>query len=116
MADSNQNQTRHLAAPIPAPQVFNASDNQFTYNEAAAVCKAYGADLAMYSQVEEAYRKGGEWCNYGWSTDQLALYPTQQATYDKLAGNKTPKTYMWSSGGKWWLHERPPFNIGCELL
>ena len=48
------------------------------------MCKAYGADLASYDQVEKAYNNGAEWCNYGWSANQLALFPTQKKTYENL--------------------------------
>jgi len=65
-------------------QVFHVKDNKYTYQDAKALCKAYGAELADYKQVEEAYKKGAEWCGYGWSKDQLALYPTQQKRYDML--------------------------------
>ena len=65
-------------------EVYNIPDNRFTYEDAKAICMAYGADLATYSQVEATYNKGGEWCNYGWSDDQMALFPTQQKTWDKL--------------------------------
>ena len=65
-------------------EVFNIQGNKYTYEEAETLCKAYGADLASYSQLEDAYRSGGEWCNYGWSKDQMALFPTQKSTYDKL--------------------------------
>jgi hypothetical protein len=65
-------------------QVFNIPDNVYTYDNAKALCKAYNAELATYQQVESAYSNGAEWCNYGWSANQLALYPTQQKTYDKL--------------------------------
>ena len=65
-------------------QVFNISDNKFTYTDAKAVCKAYGARLATYKEIEDAYNAGGEWCNYGWSDGQMTLFPTQQETYDKL--------------------------------
>ena len=27
-----------------------------------------------------------DWCSYGWSKGQQALYPTQQAAYDRLQG------------------------------
>ena len=57
-------------------QVFHIPDNKYTYNDAKAVCAAYGANLADYSQIESAYRDGGEWCGYGWSENQMALYPT----------------------------------------
>ena len=71
-------------APIPLTEVFYVADNTFTYAQAPAVCKAYGATLASYSQVEDAYRQGAEWCGYGWSEGGIALFPTQQATWDKL--------------------------------
>ena len=65
-------------------QVFNIPGNYYTYKDANAVCNAYGAELATYQQVENAYNNGGEWCNYGWSDNQLALFPTQQETYNEL--------------------------------
>ena len=65
-------------------QVFNIPGNYYTYNDAKALCSAYGADLAEYNQIEKAYNNGAEWCNYGWSSNQLALFPTQEKTYDNL--------------------------------
>jgi len=65
-------------------QVFNIPGNYYTYNDAKALCSAYGADLAEYNQIEQAYNNGAEWCNYGWSSNQLALFPTQEKTYDNL--------------------------------
>jgi hypothetical protein len=69
-------------------QVFHIPDNKYTYDDARALCKAYGSELATYEQIETAYNNGGEWCGYGWSENQLALFPTQQATYDKLQNKK----------------------------
>jgi hypothetical protein len=65
-------------------QVFNIPENDFVYTDAKAVCSAYGGRLATYSEVEDAYKNGGEWCNYGWSEGQMALFPTQKKTFDKL--------------------------------
>jgi hypothetical protein len=77
-----------VKSPIPKillrPQVFNIPENDFVYPDAEAVCKAYGARLATYKEVEEAYEDGADWCNYGWSEGQMALFPTQQKTFDKL--------------------------------
>lgn len=67
-----------------APQVFHVPDNVYTFKDAKAVCKAYGADLADYQQVEDAYKRGGEWCGFGWSKNQMALYPTQSSTWKGL--------------------------------
>jgi hypothetical protein len=65
-------------------QVFNIPGNTYTYEDGKSLCKAYGGDLATYEQVEDAYNNGGEWCNYGWSDKQMALFPTQQTTYNNL--------------------------------
>jgi len=65
-------------------QVFNVPGNYYTYDDAKAICNAYGADLANYQQVESAYKNGAEWCNYGWSDGQMALFPTQHQTFDNL--------------------------------
>ena len=77
-----------VKAPVPeiliSPQVFNIPGNEYVYPDAKAVCSAYGARLATYKEVEDSYNEGGEWCNYGWSDGQMALFPTQQKTYDKL--------------------------------
>ena len=65
-------------------EVFNIPDNTYTYDDAKSVCAAYGATLASYNEIESAYQNGGEWCNYGWSDKQMALFPTQKETWDKL--------------------------------
>ena len=75
-------------APVPElflkPQVFNIPGNNYVYPDAKALCAAYGARLATYKEVENTYENGGEWCNYGWSEGQMALFPTQQQTFDEL--------------------------------
>jgi hypothetical protein len=68
----------------PVSEVFHISKNKYTYDDAKAICKAYKSEMATYEQIESAYKDGAEWCSYGWSEDQLALYPTQQKTWDDL--------------------------------
>jgi len=86
--DVTVDQTAYGQAPVPEQrirkQVFNIPENTYGYDDAKAVCQAYGARLATYQEVEDAYHKGGEWCNYGWSDGQMALFPTQQKTFDAL--------------------------------
>ena len=65
-------------------QVFNISKNNYTYYDAEPLCKALGADLATHEQMKEAYSHGADWCNYGWVKGQMAVYPTQKATWDTL--------------------------------
>jgi hypothetical protein len=64
--------------------VFNISNNLYTYEDAQAVCNAYGSRLATYDEVETSYNRGAEWCNYGWSANQMALFPTQKNTWSNL--------------------------------
>ena len=70
--------------PRPTKEVFNIDNNDFTYDEAHLMCKSIGSKLATYEQVSDAYEKGANWCNYGWSADSLALYPTQEKFWEKL--------------------------------
>ena len=80
------------APPVPEimrkNQVFNIPENTYNFTNAKALCSAYGSRLATYKEVEDSYKKGGEWCNYGWSDGQLALFPTQQKTFDVLQNIK----------------------------
>ena len=88
--DDDNDYTKSLLGGTSIPnyiykkQVFNIPGNNYTYNDAKAICNAYGAELANYQQVESAYKNGAEWCNYGWSDGQMALFPTQQQTFQNL--------------------------------
>jgi hypothetical protein len=77
-------------------EVFNIDNNDFTYDEANLVCKAYGAEMATYDQLLSAHKKGANWCNYGWSSNNMALYPTQRDYYNKL--QKGDEKYKASCG------------------
>ena len=65
-------------------EVFNIDRNDFTYNDAALVCHAYDAQLATHDQMIQAHKNGAHWCNYGWSANQMALYPVQRKIWEKL--------------------------------
>jgi hypothetical protein len=69
-------------------QVFHVPGNEYTYEDAKDVCKAFDARLASYDEIEKAYGNGGEWCSYGWSANQMALFPTQKKTWDRLQNIK----------------------------
>ena len=86
--ENSQSRIAAIKAPVPAilltKQVFNVPNNTYVYDDAKALCTAYGSRLATYEEVESAYNDGAEWCNYGWSEKQMALFPTQQKTYNNL--------------------------------
>ena len=65
-------------------EVFNVPGNYYTYNDARAICKAFNGRLANYQELEDAYDKGADWCNYGWSQNQFALFPTNLKKWQKL--------------------------------
>ncbi len=93
-------------APVPeimlSKQVFHIPDNKYNYENAKAICNAYGARLATVKEMQEAYEKGADWCGYGWSDGQMALYPTQ---YDKWANLQKIKGHEHDCG-------RPGINGG----
>jgi hypothetical protein len=113
--------------PIPNPntgssvglgikEVFHLSQNMYTYAEAPAVCAAYGAELASYDQLIEAHTNGAEWCGYGWSATGMALYPTQQATWQALQRDpsefrRTACGHPGVNGG--YFDPRLKFGVNC---
>jgi hypothetical protein len=99
----------------PENEVFNVSNNLYTYEDAPEVCSLYGAKVATYEQVEEAYNKGGEWCNYGWSEGQLALFPTQKSTWSKLQGSEQTKNNCGRPGinGGYMENKNILFGVNC---
>ena len=96
--------------------VFNIAQDKYTYSDAEPLCKAFGAELATYDQVKEAYDKGADWCNYGWIKGQTAVYPTQKKTYDKL--QKGPEEQRGSCGipginGGYFDNPELRFGVNC---
>ena len=96
-------------------QVFNIPGNYYNYSNAKALCQAYGANLATYKQVEDAYDNGGEWCNYGWSDGQMALFPTQQKTFDNLQKIKGHENDCGRPGvnGGFMANPNVQFGVNC---
>lgn len=65
-------------------QVFHIPENIYTYDDSKAICAAYGGELASYTEIEKAHKNKADWCSYGWSEGQMALYPTQYDKWEKL--------------------------------
>ena len=97
-------------------QVFNIADNVFTYDDAEAVCKAYGADLATYDQLVDAYKQGANWCNYGWTKGQLALFPIQKSFWDKVQENEPERQGdcgVPGINGGYFENKNQQFGVNC---
>jgi len=96
-------------------EVFNIADNKYTYSDAEPLCKAFGAELATYDQVKEAWNSGADWCNYGWVKGQSAVYPTQKATYDKLqAGPEEERMACGVAGVNGGYFDNPELRFGVN--
>ena len=96
-------------------QVFNIPGNNYDYENSGALCKAYGGRLATYSEIENSYNSGAEWCNYGWSDGQMALFPTQQKTFDnlqKIAGHENDCGRTGINGG-YMANPNLKFGVNC---
>jgi len=105
-------------APVPVEdmkEVFNVSNNLYTYDEAQAVCNSFGAQLATYDQIETAYNNGAEWCAYGWSEDQMAYFPTQKSTWSELQKNPKQKNNCGRPGvnGGYIANPYIKFGVNC---
>ncbi len=96
-------------------EVFNIADNKYKYTDAEPLCKAFGAELATYEQVKDAWNKGADWCNYGWVKGQAAVYPTQQTTFDKLqAGPEDQRMACGVTGINGGYFDNPDLRFGVN--
>ena len=69
---------------LPGEEVYHIPGNLYTFEDSKALCAAYGGRLANITELQDAYQKGGEWCSYGWSDNQMALFPTQYKHWKRL--------------------------------
>jgi hypothetical protein len=110
---------KHNEQSIPTEhnkeEVFNIANNLYTYDDAQAICTAYGARLATYDDIEKAYEAGGEWCNYGWSDGQMIFFPTQKNTWQNLQKDPTKKNNCGRPGINGGYMENPyiKFGVNC---
>jgi hypothetical protein len=96
-------------------QVFHVPNNKYAYDDAKAICRAYGGRLATIKEVEDSYNKGADWCGFGWSDGQMALYPTQ---YDKWAKLQEIKGHEHDCGrpgvnGGYIKNKNVKFGVNC---
>lgn len=101
--------------PPKYDEVFNIGNNLYTYEDAQHICSVYGARLANYNEIEDAYNNGGEWCNYGWSDGQMVFFPTQKSSWDKLQKNPKLKNACGRPGINGGYIDNPyiKFGVNC---
>lgn len=96
-------------------EVFHITANKYNYSDAERVCKRLGTRLATYDEVEDAYKNGANWCSYGWSEDQMALFPIQKSVYNdlkKIDGHEHDCGRPGVNGG--YIHNKgSKFGVNC---
>jgi len=112
---NNKNNNEIKKNVVDKDEVFNISNNLYTYDDAQNVCSAFGARLASYDEIEDAYNKGADWCNYGWSDNQMAFFPTQKNTWKKLQKNPKNKNNCGRPGvnGGYMANPNIKFGVNC---
>ena len=115
MPQKNNYKKVKSCADVRRKEVFNIEKNVFTYEEAKYVCKALGSELATYNQVKKAHKNGGNWCNYGWSANQMALYPIQKNYYDNMSSDDKKKGICGKPGvnGGFFKDNDLKFGVNC---
>lgn len=101
--------------PFGTKEVFNISSNEYNYYDAEPLCQALGAELANYDQVKEAWQRGADWCNYGWVKGQVAIYPTQKSTWEKIQnGPSDEKNACGQPGVNGGYFDNPEMRFGVN--
>ena len=111
------NKLDRLKNPKKKMEVFNVSRNLYTYDEAAPLCKAMGAELATYEEVSEAQKNGADWCNYGWTKGQMAVFPTSEKTWNKLqTGSANFRNSCGKPGMNGGFFDNPELRFGVNCF
>jgi Extracellular link domain len=113
-APSTPDQSASAPKPVAKSEVFHVGGNEYTYQDAPAVCAAYDSELATYDQLSAALSLGAEWCAYGWSQGGMALYPTQQATWTQLQSDPVARTSCGRPGiNGGYFDPNTKFGVNC---
>ena len=116
VADGQMKSLVEKVLPLGGKGVFNVSANDFSYYDAEPLCNALGAQLATYDQVKDAWEKGADWCNYGWVKGQVAVYPTQKDTFEKLQQGPEDERYACGTpgvNGGYFDNPEMKFGVNC---
>lgn len=97
------------------PEVYHISENKYDYASAVGICKKMGGRIATLDEMIDTYKKGANWCNYGWSDNQMALYPIQKEYWKTLQGDKTKKYECGAPGlnGGYFSNTNYKFGVNC---
>jgi hypothetical protein len=58
--------------------------NKYTYAEAKEICKLYNGRLATEADLDNAFKNGANWCNWGWLEGKIIAYPVQEKYWEDI--------------------------------
>ena len=70
--------------------------------------------LANINEVIDSFKKGANWCSYGWSEGQMALFPTQKDFWEKLQGDSMRKHECGVPGVNGGYFENKNYHFGAN--
>ena len=79
-----ENKISELTEIFDKKEVFHIGNQDYTYDQSRCKCNSYGARLATKNEVTQAYNNGANWCTYGWTEGQNALYTVQKCYLESL--------------------------------
>lgn len=96
-------------------EVYQVTNDLYSYEESAGICKSLDSRLATYEEIELAYKNGAEWCGYGWSENQMAFFPTQSETWKKMQTHPETKHLCGRPGvnGGFMKDPTQKFGVNC---
>lgn len=94
-------------------EVFNISNQKYTYEQAQKKCAAYGARLATENEVTQAYNDGANWCNYGWTQGSKAFFPVQPCWWRKQPDNIKKQCGKPGLNGGYFDNKMLKFGVNC---
>lgn len=98
-------------------EVYNIGKNIYTYDKAKQLCKSLNGTLATPEQVNNAYENGAEWCNYGWTQGQNAMFPIQKETWEHIQTRPEPYRYecgyTYGVNGGFFENSNLEFGVNC---
>jgi hypothetical protein len=81
---------------MPKLEVFQVKGYDYTKDQAAGQCSAYGATVATRAQVNAAQAAGADWCSTGWVSDQAAAVYPITTTLISGCGNGSAGVKQWT--------------------
>lgn len=110
--DSDHEDTPDIKPVFGKTQPYHIP-GKYDFVNAKAICKAYNGKLANIQQMMDAYEKGADWCDYGWSDGHMALYPTQMKSWHKYQEEGHPEKCGRPGINGGYVNKKQKLGVNC---